>query len=99
MIRPLLLFTVLLPFVSVAQPINTMNNPNQSGYENPSQQRMQTRMLSQQQQQQGVLNQQLQNQTRLQQRQLQTQLDSTLQRVQPSRPGKNDTPRPPVLPP
>jgi hypothetical protein len=66
--KRLLILTALLPFAALAQPLNTMNNPNQQGYVIPSQQRMQTEMMSQQQQQQkGMLNQQLRTQTQLQQ--------------------------------
>lgn len=53
--KRLLLITALLPFAVLAQPINTMNNPNQPGYKIPSQQRMQTQMQTQQIQQQGML--------------------------------------------
>ncbi|MBB8834724.1 DUF2756 domain-containing protein [Escherichia coli] len=49
--KRLLLLTALLPFVGFAQPINTLNNPNQPGYQIPSQQRMQTQMQTQLQQQ------------------------------------------------
>lgn len=41
--KRLLILTALLPFVGFAQPINTLNNPNQPGYQIPSQQRMQTK--------------------------------------------------------
>ncbi len=58
--KRLLLITALLPFAVLAQPINTMNNPNQPGYQIPSQQRMQTQMQTQQIQQQGMLKQQMQ---------------------------------------
>ena len=44
--KRLLILTALLPFVGFAQPINTLNNPNQPGYQIPSQQRMQTQMHS-----------------------------------------------------
>ena len=44
--KRLLLLAMLLPFAGFAQPINTMNNPNQPGYQIPSQQRMQTQMQS-----------------------------------------------------
>ena len=64
--KRLLLLTALLPFVGFAQPINTLNNPNQPGYQIPSQQRMQTQMQTQQIQQKGMLNQQLKTQTQLQ---------------------------------
>ena len=47
--KRLLILTALLPFAALAQPINTLNNPNQPGYVIPSQQRMQTEMMSQQQ--------------------------------------------------
>lgn len=36
--KRLLLITALLSFAVLAQPINTMNNPNQPGYQIPSQQ-------------------------------------------------------------
>ncbi|MFW7423952.1 DUF2756 domain-containing protein [Escherichia coli] len=45
--KRLLILTALLPFVGFAQPINTLNNPNQPGYQIPSQQRMQTQMQTQ----------------------------------------------------
>ena len=72
----------LLPFAALAQPINTLNNPNQQGYVIPSQQRMQTEMMSQQQQQKGMLNQQLKTQTQMQQQSLQNQMNANTQRVQ-----------------
>lgn len=52
--------------------INTMNNPNQPGYQIPSQQRMQTQM---------------QTQARSQQQNLQSQLNANTQRVQQGQPG------------
>ncbi|EAM8299041.1 DUF2756 family protein [Salmonella enterica] len=73
--KRLLLITALLPFAVLAQPINTMNNPNQPGYQIPSQQRMQTQMQTQQIQQQGMLKQQMQTQARSQQR-MQTQMQT-----------------------
>ena len=85
--KRLLLLAALVPFAVLAQPINTLNNPNQPGYQNPSQQRMQNQMMNQQQQQQGMLNQQLQTQTRMQQQQLQTQMNNNTQRIQQSQPG------------
>ena len=72
--KRLLLLTALLPFVGFAQPINTLNNPNQPGYQIPSQQRMQTQMQTQQIQQKGMLNQQLKTQTQLQQQHLENQI-------------------------
>ncbi|EJS1670757.1 DUF2756 family protein [Salmonella enterica] len=80
--KRLLLITALLPFAVLAQPINTMNNPNQPGYQIPSQQRMQTQMQTQQIQQQGMLKQQMQTQARSQQQNLQSQLNANTQRVQ-----------------
>ena len=71
--KRLLILTALLPFVGFAQPINTLNNPNQPGYQIPSQQRMQTQMQTQQIQQKGMLNQQLKTQTQLQQQHLENQ--------------------------
>jgi len=85
--KRLILVATLLPFAVFAQPINTLNNPNQPGYQNPSQQRMQNQMMMQQQQQTGMLNQQLQTQTRVQQQHLQTQMDNNTQRIQQSQPG------------
>ncbi|EBK2632201.1 DUF2756 family protein [Salmonella enterica subsp. enterica serovar Montevideo] len=70
--KRLLLITALLPFAVLAQPINTMNNPNQPGYQIPSQQRMQTQM---------------QTQARSQQQNLQSQLNANTQRVQQGQPG------------
>lgn len=80
--KRLLILTALLPFAALAQPINTLNNPNQPGYVIPSQQRMQTEMMSQQQQQKGMLNQQLKTQTQVQQQHLQNQMNTNTQRVQ-----------------
>ena len=80
--KRLLILAALLPFSGFAQPINTMNNPNQPGYQIPSQQRMQTQMQTQQTQQKGMLNQQLKTQTQLQQQQRQTQMNNNAQRVQ-----------------
>lgn len=79
--KRLILVAALLPLTAFAQPINTTNNPNLPGYENPTQQRMQTQMLNQQQQQKGMLNQNLQTQTRLQQQHLEAQINNNAQRV------------------
>ncbi|EED3328118.1 DUF2756 family protein [Salmonella enterica subsp. enterica] len=81
--KRLLLITALLPFAVLAQPINTMNNPNQPGYQIPSQQRMQTQQI----QQQGMLKQQMQTHARSQQQNLQSQLNANTQRVQQGQPG------------
>lgn len=85
--KRLLILTALLPFVGFAQPINTLNNPNQPGYQIPSQQRMQTQMQTQQIQQKGMLNQQLKTQTQLQQQHLENQINNNSQRVLQSQPG------------
>ena len=82
MMKRCLILTALLPFACLAQPINTLNNPNQPGYQIPSQQRMQTQMQTQQIQQKGMLNQQLKSQTQLQQQNLQTQMNNNRQRIQ-----------------
>ncbi|WHP31583.1 DUF2756 family protein [Trabulsiella odontotermitis] len=90
--KRVLLITALLPFVVLAQPLNTTNNPNQPGYQIPSQQRMQTQMLNQQQQQKGMLNQQLQTQTRSQQQHLQMQMNDNAQRVRQGQPREQVLP-------
>ena len=79
--KQLLIIAALIPFTALAQPLNTLNNPNQQGYVIPSQQRMQTEMMSQQQQQKGMLNQQLRTQTQMQQQSLQNQMNANTQRV------------------
>lgn len=89
--KRLLLFATLVPFACLAQPLNTTNNPNLPGYQIPSQQRTQTRMLNQQSQQQGMLKQQMQSQTCIQQQHLQTQLDNNAQRVRQAQPGALDS--------
>lgn len=90
--KRLLILTALLPFVGFAQPINTLNNPNQPGYQIPSQQRMQTQMQTQQIQQKGMLNQQLKTQTQLQQQHLENQINNNSQRVLQSQPGSEIPP-------
>ncbi len=92
--KRLLILTALLPFAVLAQPLNTMNNPNQPGYEIPSQQRMQTQMLGQQQQQKGMLNQQLKTQTQLQQQSLQNQMNNNTQMIQQGQPRVQPLPNP-----
>ena len=96
--KRLLLLTALLPFVGFAQPINTLNNPNQPGYQIPSQQRMQTQMQTQQIQQKGMLNQQLKTQTQLQQQHLENQINSNSQRVLQPQPGELNPARQQMLP-
>ena len=80
--KAILFLAALMPLGVLAQPININNNPNQPGYVIPSQQRMQTEMMSQQQQQKGMLNQQLRTQTQMQQQSLQNQMNANTQRVQ-----------------
>ncbi len=92
--KRLLILTALLPFVGFAQPINTLNNPNQPGYQIPSQQRMQTQMQTQQIQQKGMLNQQLKTQMELQQQHLENQINNNSQRVLQSQPGEQAKSRP-----
>lgn len=86
--KKLLLFT-LLPLASLAQTPNSLNNPNLPGYQNPTQQRLQSQMQAQQQQQQKTLNQQLQSQSLQQQQQLNNTLNNQRLRVQESQPGIN----------
>lgn len=84
--KRLLLLSLFVPAVVLAQPLNTMNNPNQPGYQIPSQQRMQTQMQNQQIQQKGMLNQQLQAQTQMQNQHLQTQMNNNAERLIQSQP-------------
>ncbi|ELQ6134256.1 DUF2756 family protein [Cronobacter dublinensis] len=93
-----LLLAAALPLAALAEPINVLNNPNQPGYVIPSQQRLQTQMQSQQLQQKGMLNQQLQTQSRLQQQQLQTQMNNNVARIQQNQPGNLNPQREQVLP-
>lgn len=90
--KRLLLLAALVPLAGFAQPLNTLNNPNQPGYVIPSQQRLQTQMQSQQIQQKGMLNQQMQTQSKMQQQQLQSQLNNNQQRVLQSQPGQQVLP-------
>ena len=80
--KRLLILTALLPFVGFAQPINTLNNPNQPGYQIPSQQRMQTQMQTQQ----------------IQQKHLENQINNNSQRVLQSQPGERNPARQQMLP-
>jgi len=98
MMKPYLILAALLPFSAIAQPLNTMNNPNLPDYQIPSQQRMQTQMLNQQSQQKGMLNQQLQTQTRIQQQHLESQINNNSQRIIQSQPGEPTLPRQQPLP-
>ncbi|MXP50076.1 DUF2756 domain-containing protein [Pantoea sp. Eser] len=72
----------LLPFATLANRLNSTNDPNRPGY-NPSQQRMQSQMQAQQQQQQLKLRQD-------QQRQMQEQRNSAQQRVITTQPGQQN---------
>ncbi|MDU2939539.1 DUF2756 family protein [Superficieibacter sp. 1612_C1] len=90
--KRLLLLSLFVPAVVLAQPLNTMNNPNQPGYQIPSQQRMQTQMQNQQIQQKGMLNQQLQTQTRMQQQHLQTQMNNNSERLLQNQPHEQVLP-------
>ncbi|MCS3432810.1 DUF2756 domain-containing protein [Klebsiella sp. BIGb0407] len=90
--KKLLLLVLLLPLGSQAQAPNTLNNPNLPGYQNPSQQRLQTQMQAQQQQQQKTLNQQIQSQSLQQQQQLNNSLNTQRQRVLESQPGIRKAP-------
>nr|WP_318383406.1 DUF2756 family protein [uncultured Enterobacter sp.] len=92
------ILAALLSPGAFAQPINTLNNPNQPGYEIPAQQRMQTQMLNQQSQQKGMLNQQLQTQTRVQQQHLESQINTNSQRVRQGQPGELNSSRQQMLP-
>lgn len=87
MMKKLLILAALLSPCSFAQPVNVLNNPNQPGFVNPTEQRMQNQMQSQQIQQKGMLNQQLQTQTRVQQQHLNSQINTNNQRVQAAQPG------------
>ena len=86
--QKLLMLVLLLPLSSLAQPPNPLNNPNLPGYQNPTQQRLQTQMQAQQQQQKNTLNQQIQSQSLQQQKQLNTEINNNTQRVIQSQPGK-----------
>lgn len=88
MMKKLLILAALLSPCSFAQPINVLNNSNQPGFVNPSEQRMQNQMQSQQIQQKGMLNQQLQTQTRVQQQHLESQINTNTQRIRESAPGE-----------
>lgn len=98
MMKKLLILAALLSPCSFAQPINVLNNPNQPGFVNPSEQRMQNQMQSQQIQQKGMLNQQLQTQTRVQQQHLESQINNNTQRIQESAPGELNPQTQQVLP-
>jgi len=96
--KKLLIIAALLSPYSFAQPVNVLNNPNQPGYVNPSEQRMQYQMQSQQIQQKGMLNQQLQTQNRVQQQHLESQINNNTQRIRESAPGEMNQQTQQVLP-
>lgn len=85
--RKLLLLVLLLPLSSLAQQPNPLNNPNLPGYQNPTQQRLQTQMQAQQKLQQNTLNQQIQSQSLQQQQKLNNEININRQRVIQSQPG------------
>ena len=90
--KKILLLVLLLPLGSLAQAPNSLNNPNLPGYQNPTQQRLQTQMQAKQQQQQKMLNQQIQSQSLQQQQQLNNTLNTQRQRIQESQPGLRKEP-------
>lgn len=100
--KKILMLAAVLPLTCLAQPINTLNNPNQPGYEIPSQQRMQQQMQTQQIQQKGMLNQQLQTQTRVQQQHMESQINNNSQqdvfKVKKTLPNELDVGTQQVLP-
>ncbi|MEN3752789.1 DUF2756 domain-containing protein [Mangrovibacter yixingensis] len=77
-----LILALLLPVTAMAVPLNTTNNPNQPGYVNPSQQRVQQEMRTQQMQQKSQLNQAATAQQQQQQQKLRQQLNEAQQRTQ-----------------
>lgn len=85
--QKLLMLALLLPLSSQAQQPNPLNNPNLPGYQNPTQQRLQSQMQAQQLQQQKTLRQQVQTQDMQQQQQLNNEINAQSQRVIQSQPG------------
>lgn len=92
--RNLLMLLMVIPLSALAQPPNPLNNPNLPGYQNPSQQRLQTEMQTQQQVQQNRLQQQIQTESRQHQQQLNQELNASRQRVLESQPGMINMPQP-----
>lgn len=92
--RNLLMLLMVIPLSALAQPPNSLNNPNLPGYQNPSQQRLQTEMQTQQKVQQNRLQQQIQTESRQHQQQLNQELNASRQRVLESQPGMISTPQP-----
>lgn len=86
--RKLMLLAALMPFAALAIPLNPTNNPNQPGYVNPSQQRLQNEMHTQQMQQQRTINEQLQTQVQQQRQRLHSQFDNNQQQVVPAGRGQ-----------
>ena len=93
--RNLLILLMAIPLIALAQPPNSLNNPNLPGYQNPSQQRLQTDMQTQQKVQQNRLQQQLQTESQQQQQQLNQELNTSRQHVLESQPGMMSMPQPP----
>ena len=80
--KRLLILTALLPFVGFAQPINTLNNPNQPGYQMPQPAADANPDADSAKSSKGMLNQQLKTQTQLQQQHLENrQINNNSQRV------------------
>ena len=90
--KRLLLLTALLPFVGFAQPINTLNNPNQPGYQIPQPAADANSNADAANSAKGMLNQQLKTQTQLQQQHLENQINNNSQRVLQSQPGGERNP-------
>lgn len=84
----LIAIAALLPLTCLAQPLNSMNNPNLPGYQNPTVTRMNQQMNNQQIQQQSMLNQGVRNSATLQGQRLQSQMNSDTQRVLNDSPGQ-----------
>ena len=91
--QKLLMLVLLLPLSSLAQQPNPLNNPNLPGYQNPTQQRLQSQMHVQQQQQQNTLTQQIQSQSVQQQQQLNRELNSNTSRIIQPQPGMIQQPQ------
>lgn len=80
---------LLLPVAALAQPLNPTNNPNQPGYQIPSQQRLSQEMSNQQAIQKNTLRLQQQQQQQQQSQKLQQQIQQQQQRTQQLQPGSS----------
>lgn len=85
--KSLVTLVALLPLAVFAQPINSMNNPDLPGYQNPSQVRMSQQMNDQQLQQQSMLNQDVSSSNNMLNQQLQSNMNNDSQRVLDLQPG------------